>query len=82
MAQVHRAGTAQTDSHVPAGNQQRGKLPPAKRIFQDGQPKQYVQDLVFGHGSLIHRLWGQEEGSLYVCGKVAMASGVQVYKPL
>ena len=51
-------------------------------FLQDGQPKQYVQDLVFGHGSLLYRLWGQEEGSLYVCGKVAMASGVQVYKSL
>lgn len=53
-------------------------LSPIPRLFlQDGQPKQYVQDLVFGHGSLLYRLWGQEEGSLYVCGKVAMASGVQ-----
>ena len=37
-----------------------------------------MQDLVKKHGSLLYKLWQQQGGGLYVCGKVAMARGVQV----
>ena len=50
--------------------------------MQASRPKEYVQDLVKKHGSLLYKLWQQQGGSLYVCGKVAMARGVQVLHTL
>ena len=44
---------------------------------EEGKPRKYVQDLVREQGALLHKLWLEEGGSLYVCGKVAMAKGVQ-----
>jgi sulfite reductase alpha subunit-like flavoprotein len=41
-----------------------------------------VQDLVAGQGALIYKMWQDQGGSLYVCGKVAMARGVQVQRSL
>jgi sulfite reductase alpha subunit-like flavoprotein len=42
-----------------------------------GRPRRHVQDLVAEHGQLIHQLWFQEGGSLYVSGKIAMARCVR-----
>ena len=44
---------------------------------EEGRPRVYVQDLVEEHGTMLHKLWVEAGGSLYVCGKVAMARGVQ-----
>ena len=44
---------------------------------EEGGPRVYVQDLVEEHGTMLHKLWVEAGGSLYVCGKVAMARGVQ-----
>ena len=50
--------------------------------LQEGRPRQHVQDLVAGQGALIYKMWQDQGGSLYVCGKVAMARGVQVQRSL
>jgi len=44
---------------------------------QEGKPSQYVQDIVEENADLVHKLWVEGKGYLYVCGKVAMARGVQ-----
>ena len=44
---------------------------------QDGKPSKYVQELVSEEGVLLYKLWLLAGGSVYVCGKVAMAKGVQ-----
>jgi len=44
---------------------------------QERRPAQYVQDIVEENGELVHKLWIEAKGSVYVCGKVAMARGVQ-----
>ena len=44
---------------------------------QDGKPSKYVQELVSEEGALLYKLWLLAGGSVYVCGKVAMAKGVQ-----
>lgn len=44
---------------------------------EEGRPRQYVQDLVGEEAELVHKLWMEGGGSLYVCGKVAMARGVR-----
>ena len=46
--------------------------------LQEGRPRQHVQDLVAGQGGLLYMLWQDQGGSLYICGKVAMARAVQV----
>ena len=45
---------------------------------QEGKPSKYVQDLIPEEGALVYQLWLLDGGSIYVCGKVAMAKGVQV----
>jgi len=44
---------------------------------QERRPAQYVQDIVEENAVLVHKLWIEAKGSVYVCGKVAMARGVQ-----
>jgi len=44
---------------------------------EEGEPRNYVQDLVEEHRHVLNKLWLEAGGSLYVCGKVAMAVGVQ-----
>ena len=42
-----------------------------------GKPRKYVQDLVEEKAALVWNLWQQKKGIIYVCGKIAMATGVQ-----
>merc|ERR1719357_1831623 len=45
---------------------------------EEGVKRQYVQDLVKEDGELVYKLWVEEEGTIFVCGKVAMAEEVEL----
>ena len=74
------AGVAAADGRLATG---RAAVLEARQALslQEGRPRQHVQDLVAGHGGLLYKLWQDQGGSLYVCGKVAMARAVQVHWP-
>ena len=42
-----------------------------------GTSRRYVQDLLVEEGARVWKLWQEQGGSLYVCGKISMAAGVQ-----
>eukprot|EP00092_Neocalanus_flemingeri_P020673 GFUD01022403.1.p1 GENE.GFUD01022403.1~~GFUD01022403.1.p1 ORF type:complete len:1266 (+),score=266.98 GFUD01022403.1:84-3881(+) len=42
-----------------------------------GAPRQYVQDMLVEQGAKVWQLWQEQGGSVYVCGKISMAAGVQ-----
>ena len=44
---------------------------------QSCSPKQYVQDLLKRDAKKIFHQWIREGGTIYVCGKIQMATGVQ-----
>lgn len=62
------------------GDLEDGPLP-FKRLTavsrENHRPSQYVQDVVEENAELVYKLWIEEKGSVYVCGKVAMAHSVQ-----
>jgi len=41
-----------------------------------GEPQQYVQELVAQDGEIIYKRWMEEDGVIFVCGKVAMAEDI------
>lgn len=43
---------------------------------ENGEPRQYVQDLVRKDGKKIYKTWMKEDGVIFICGKVAMAEEV------
>ena len=45
---------------------------------EEDETCQYVQDLVKEDGELVYKLWVKEEGTIFVCGKVAMAEEVEI----
>merc|ERR1712083_74741 len=45
---------------------------------EEGMKCQHVQDLVKEDGELVYKLWVEEEGTIFVCGKVAMAEDVEI----
>jgi len=44
---------------------------------EKGIPKTYVQQLILKHSWMIYDAWQNRGGHIYVCGKIAMASGVE-----
>merc|ERR1719205_517441 len=55
------------------GDLEDGPLP-FKRLTavsrENHRPSQYVQDVVDENAELVYKLWIEEKGSVYVCGKV------------
>ena len=43
---------------------------------EKGELRQYVQDLVREDGEKIYKTWMEEDGVIFLCGKVAMAEEV------
>ena len=62
---------AETDQLIQMGIERRDALSREK-----GEPHQYVQDLVREDGKKIYKTWMEEDGVIFLCGKVAMAEEV------